>query len=209
MISPIFKQIEDVCKEQYEGRECGGFQALDWNTKCFKFDPSERFATLDEWYESFPHIMLEFEPNASIPLYPRDYFFLENGLQCMGFSYLEGRIILGGLFMRNFDVQFDRENQILRMVRSDCGKVPDPNFKAFYYHHSDPRYNPSKPIKTKIESKDLDIKTTGGKPEFWIIAVFSFIFILSIVIYAIFFRRYEDRESGASNFNRVEMVYEL
>lgn len=109
--------------------------------------------------------------------------------------------------MRNFDVQFDRENTTLRMVRSDCGKIPDPNFVSFYYHHSDARYNSTKKKTTK--QPEIPPKVTDEKPGFWIIVVISVVFIGAILIYSVFCNRYRDRETGTGDFNRAEMVYEL
>lgn len=57
----------------------------------------------------------------------------------MGFAELDSRIILGGLFMRNFDVQFDKEGGVVRMVRADCSPEKQINFEDFYMHHSDDR----------------------------------------------------------------------
>ena len=57
----------------------------------------------------------------------------------MVFDYLEERIILGGAFMRNYDIQFDRNNSIVKMVRSECSQMDGINFDEFYMHHIDDR----------------------------------------------------------------------
>jgi hypothetical protein len=137
---------------------------------------------------------------------------LENGRQCLGFSYLDGRIILGGLFMRNFDVQFDRENKKLRMVRSDCGNVPEPNFEAFYFQHSDPRYDPTKRLKKEKVVPSSYI--TADRPSSWIVVLVSILVITGVVTYSVIYRRYRDREDRdaypeAGTFNKAEMVFEI
>lgn len=81
-------------------------------------------------------------PNATIPLYPRDYIFLDSfdmfsSRFCFGFEYLGDRIILGGIFMRNFDILFDKNNKIVKMTRADCSSEKNFDFEKFYMHHKD------------------------------------------------------------------------
>lgn len=126
-------------------------------SRCFTYTPTKAYPTLEDWFESFPHVYMLFEPNAYIPLYPRDYFFLENGLQCLAFDYLEGRVILGGVFMRNFDLQFDRDNQKVRMVRANCSPAPGFDFFSYYMAHTDDREEVHPIDKTKApEIAEID-----------------------------------------------------
>lgn len=141
-------------------------------TRCYEFRPSSKYPTLEDWLESFPHIYMLFEPNAYIPLYPRDYFFLENGLQCLAFDYIEGRIILGGVFMRNFDLQFDRQNEKVTMVRADCNPAPGFDFNAFYMAHTDDRedvhpIDPTKaPETAKVDNDPVAVEVKSeGNPQ--------------------------------------------
>lgn len=80
---------------------------------------------------------MNFEPDSIIPLYPRDYLYLEDKNYCLGFSVLSDRIILGGLFMRNYDILFDRENRVVQMVRSNCNPKAGFDFEKYYINHSD------------------------------------------------------------------------
>lgn len=194
-----------MCKLQQAGRECGGHASLDWTTKCFDYAPNTDWPNLADWHESFPHVFLEFEPDATIPLYPRDYFFLENGKQCMGFAYLGGRIILGSLFMRNFDVQFDRLADKVRMVRADCGRPADAGFEAFYFAHSDTRVAGVRSNKT-LPGKVAEPQT--ARPALLLAAIASLAFIAIGVGYSLACRRYEAR-AAADGFDKAEMVYEL
>lgn len=164
IIDAIYKQIEEECKNpEKSGRKCGGHRTLDWNTKCFDFRPNAEFPDLESYHESFPHVYLIFYPNAYIPIYPRDYFFLENGRQCFGFDYLEGKLILGGVFLRNYDVQFDRENQVVKIVRSNCSSDPNVNFEKFYLKHSDDRGFLDRPPVVNKEPTG-HTQTTESKP---------------------------------------------
>ena len=190
------------------GRECGGFKAIDWNTKCFDYTPSEHFPTLEEWYESFPHVYMVFEPNATIPLFPRDYFFLENGKQCMGFAYLDGRIILGALFMRNFDVQFDRDNLLVKMVRADCSQEKIPEFRSFYFNHQDARYDPANMLKSTVDQKTTEKQEYT--PSGLLVFAVSAALIIAILIYSVYCRRYQNTDSNSHEFVRAEKIdYEL
>lgn len=136
----MLHQIDQICKQKDKyNRRCGDLAKVNTDTRCFTYQSTSDFPTIEAWYESFPHVYFLFAPEAYIPLYPRDYFFLEGSEVCMVFDYLEERIILGGAFMRNYDIQFDRNNSIVKMVRSECSPMDGINFDEFYMHHIDDR----------------------------------------------------------------------
>jgi len=110
---------------------------ISYKNKCFAYSPSTVYPTVDDWTESFPHVYMEFDPFALIPLYPRDYMYLEDGKMCMGLDYLTQRIILGGIFMRNQDILFNKNNNTVQIVRADCTPKPSFNFTKYYGKHSD------------------------------------------------------------------------
>lgn len=153
-----------------------------------------------------------FEPNALIPIYPRDYFFLEDGQQCMGFAYLGSRIILGGIFMRNFDVQFSRDTGIVKMVRADCSPKENFNFSSYYIHHFDHRSDEERPTDTvpnkenqrpkSLQESDIDL--------FQWLTFFIFCGLVSLfLIYSLFLRRYRKRSTGLNEFQRIENAIEI
>lgn len=91
---------------------------------------------------SFPIIYFGFVPDFSIPVYPRDYFFQDGDKHCLGFDYVEDRVILGAGFMKNHDIQFDRVESVVRIVRAECqpGEYFDPNFdfaRHYTRHNND------------------------------------------------------------------------
>lgn len=190
--------------------ECGGFKVLNWDSKCFDYIPSDKFPDLETWWESFPHVYMMFEPNALIPIYPRDYFFLENSQQCMGFAYLDSRIILGSIFMRNFDVQFNRDNGTVKMVRADCSPESDFNFSSYYMHHTDHRPQGQRPAKQSASNqprKSLD----DADVDLYQWSCFLIFCCLAVVLlaYSIYCRRYKDRHAGINEFQRIENAVEI
>ena len=104
VIDYIYKEIERKCADVNSGRTCGGHRSIEMNTKCYDFSPSQAYPNIEDWYESFPVVTFTIGTDAQIILYPRDYFFLEHDRQCFGFDYLRTKMILGSIFMRNYDV---------------------------------------------------------------------------------------------------------
>jgi len=167
LTSALLDRIDHICKQRLYNRSCGGLSKVKTSTRCFAYSQTPEYPTLEDWFESFPHVYMQFEPDAFIPLYPRDYFFLENGLQCLAFDYLDGRIILGGVFMRNFDLQFDRANHQVRMVRADCNPTPGFDFNSYYMAHKDDReavhpIDPHKqPLSPEVDSSPATVAVRG------------------------------------------------
>lgn len=92
---------------------------------------------------SFPIVYFGFYPDVVIPVYPRDYFFKDEHKYCLGFDYVDDRIILGAGFMKNHDIQFDRVESKITIVRSECeiGQRLDDsfNFETYYRKHDEDR----------------------------------------------------------------------
>lgn len=129
--------VREKCSSGDPNRSCGGHKEAGYGAKCFSYSPTKDFPNLESWFESFPHLYFIFEENATIPLYPRDYLYLDDNRYCMGFDYLDSRIILGGIFMRNYDILFDRKNKKVEMVRANCNPKEFSNFANYYRNHTD------------------------------------------------------------------------
>ena len=132
IIDLIYKDIESKCADPHSGRTCGGHKSIEMSTKCYDFSPSASFPNIEDWYESFPIVTFKFGDNVSLDLHPRDYFFIENDRQCFGFDYLKTKMILGSIFMRNFDVQFDRQNSKIRIARANCSGDDEASLDRHY-----------------------------------------------------------------------------
>jgi predicted cupin superfamily sugar epimerase len=74
--------------------------------------------------------------------------------------------------MRNFDLQFDRQNEKVRMVRADCNPAPGFDFNAFYMAHTDDRedvhpIDPTKaPETAKVDNDPVAVEVKSeGNPQ--------------------------------------------
>ena len=80
---------------------------------------------------SFPLLEFEFF-NEKIKWYPFDYLVKPKGYDdyyCIGIKTLE-KVTLGSLFMKNYLVQFDVENQNISFQRKNCSN--DPFYKQYF-----------------------------------------------------------------------------
>jgi len=191
------------------------------SNRCYNFNPSSEFPTIEDFFESFPHVYMVFDPNAYIPLYPRDYFFLENGMWCLAFDYLDSRIILGGAFMRNFDIQFDRQNGLVSMMRSDCSQEKNFDFVNYYLHHTDDRGidietegavlvkedtpGSSQPRKKVAPKDEAELSQTARVSIIFIAASLG----LLGIFYSIFCRRYTNRSVESIEMGSTSNAFEL
>lgn len=129
--------IKMLCSQGLSDRTCGGYK--DFSVAIKLYYNSTAYKTVEDWYESFPHIYFSFYPDAVISLYPRDYIYYESdGVYRLGFDVLDSRIILGGIFMRNYDILFNRIDRTVTIVRSECSPSEAGfDFKQYYFHHPD------------------------------------------------------------------------
>lgn len=167
-------------------RRCGGINNFVFaqGSKCVTYFASEEFPTAEDWLESFPHLYLTFEPAAVVTFYPRDYFSAQpDSKYCLAFDYLGGRIILGGIFFRNFDIQFDRSSSIVSFVRSECAPVEGFNFTKYYKDHTD-RFTEF--IRPKPESPLLRFSKRVILPVCLLLAA-------AICVWLLFVRRFKGR----------------
>ena len=72
--------------------------------------------------KSFPPLDFMFSQDAQYRWFPEDYFINEElkGQWCIAMEYLGGRLILGGVFMRHYDIYFDKANSKIKFARSKC-----------------------------------------------------------------------------------------
>ena len=72
---------------------------------------------------TYPHIQFN-TPGGNLCIPPEQYFFEERGKSCVGFLRDSSSFVIGGNFMMNFDVIFDREKGKVGFARASC-ESPD------------------------------------------------------------------------------------
>lgn len=115
-ITPIFNHF---CRNNKIN--CGGNFGYQ---ECYRFSPSQ-FAKPDVFFDTFPVIEFKFAGDATIKWYPQDYFVAtpdNKGYYCIGIKVLKD-MILGALFMRNYDVSYEKAGKKITFMRSNCGKT--------------------------------------------------------------------------------------
>ena len=119
---PFFGQIASTfnrfCKQKKAN--CGGNKNYQ---ECYRFMPF-MFKNDDAFMSTFPVFEFHFEGDAVVKWFPQDYFVggPENeGYKCIGIKVLKD-MILGALFMRDYDVSFEKSGKAITFVRSNCGK---------------------------------------------------------------------------------------
>ncbi|EGR27703.1 plasmepsin 5, putative [Ichthyophthirius multifiliis] len=125
IINPIIQKINELCEsEQYS---CGGSKKNgDKQQSKFLYNPSKYENNVNNFFDSFPNIDFKFENGQVIVWKPSAYLYIDrkNGyknLYQFGFeAYESGKLYLGGPFMKNYDILFDRDNQEIHFTASKC-----------------------------------------------------------------------------------------
>ena len=119
---PFFRAIvttfDDFCGQQKSN--CAGNLG---HKECYHFNPV-LFPTTYDFLKTFPSFEFKFAGNAAIKWLPQDYFVKmadNNAYLCIGIKTLKD-MILGALFMRNYDVSFEKSGKKIMFTRSSCGK---------------------------------------------------------------------------------------
>lgn len=191
-------QFNDICRKGTSGRTCGGYK--DFSVAIKLYYDKNAYDTLEDWYESFPHIYFAFYPDAVVSLYPRDYIYYESdNTYRLGFDFLDSRIILGGIFMRNYDILFNRIDKTVSIVRSECSPSTENfNFEQYYFHHKDDEhYKNIKQQSTKQHQSEKDGLNFDqeSNPLIRVLLIIVALIIFSLgLFYFLFARRFERYE---------------
>jgi hypothetical protein len=124
--SIIFKQISNQFKSlcDAKGKVCGNFTYDHDLGYCASF--RDRETLFNAIYNYWPNITLNFGESEYIwrPINYYYYHFNNNERKaCLGFNYHSSeRVILGANFIHGYDIIFDRANQKLGFVPSDCSR---------------------------------------------------------------------------------------
>ena len=116
----MYQSVDQHCRINH--KNCGGERnRIDKSNRCFIPDTSSS-DNLKKWFETFPKLIFRFQGDAEYIWFPTEYLYKENGKLCIAFDYLHGRIILGGVFMRHYDIFFNKDKKVIRFVRSKCNE---------------------------------------------------------------------------------------
>ena len=124
--SIIFKQISNQFKSfcDAKGKVCGNFTYDHDLGYCASF--RDRETLFSAIYNYWPNITLNFGESEYI-WRPINYYYYHFNINerkaCLGFNYHSSeRVILGANFIHGYDIIFDRANQKLGFVPSDCSR---------------------------------------------------------------------------------------
>ena len=159
--------------------------------------------SLAEWKNTFPTLEFELANNYVYKWTPENYLFVNLDTNphtfCLPWYQISGRVILGGVWMRNHDFLFDHINQKIGIARANC------SFNHSTSDHSElipfnttPTHNNSNPTNTTPTSNNSMSNTTKGedpkksdttKNHFTIICVFFFLIVAVVVVITVVVRR--------------------
>lgn len=127
--------------------------------ECYYWDKS-RYANLNDFFKTFPIMTFYFNGNIPYKWHPQDYLVLpldSNTHYCIGVKTLS-HTILGAIFMRNYDIYFDRTNKKISFTRANCGS--DPYFIDSLFKKPD-----DKPLMQKSNLKTQTVHATPVSSE--------------------------------------------
>lgn len=115
MFREIKKRFTRFCDKDLEN--CGGESRWE---ECYSIDDDQK-GDMDAYFRSFPMMTFNFAGNKPYRWYPSDYLIKNGDLDqyCVGIKPLKD-MILGAVFMRNYDILFDKTRKLIGFARSDC-----------------------------------------------------------------------------------------
>lgn len=124
MFRKIKKRFNRFCNK--ESHNCG--RDNTWK-ECYSIDDYQK-RDMDKYFKSFPMFIFHFGQDREYRWYPSDYLIKNGDLDqyCVGIKPLKD-MILGAVFMRNYDILFDKTRKLIGFARSDCKKTG----KVHYY----------------------------------------------------------------------------
>lgn len=145
---PLFaewkKSFGEFCAR--DPRNCGGAKGYK---ECFRRDP-KKFSSREAFLWSFPNATFWMQGGQAWPWFAQDFLVpaLDSpDLFCVGVKPLKN-LVLGAVFMRNFDIFFDRQKKRVGFARAKCGESDEP--WAVEAHQT--RLLPSSPVPQKQEA---------------------------------------------------------
>ena len=152
--------ITNFCSDNPEN--CGRHNKYQ---ECYPFN-KHAYKDIDEFFATFPKLTFKFNKDVEWAWYPQDYMVAALGSSahyCIGVKALKD-IILGAVFMRNYDIHFDKVKKKVHFVRSNCGNtnefIPSSDDDALASAvKSTLKFKAKSKTRTKSETKKLEVKT--------------------------------------------------
>lgn len=118
MFRKMKKHFDKYCNRDITN--CGGENRWE---ECYSIEDEQK-DDLDGYFRSFPMLTFHFAGNRPYRWYPSDYLIKNGDLDqyCVGIKPLKD-MILGAVFMRNYDILFDKTRRLIGFARSDCNST--------------------------------------------------------------------------------------
>jgi len=118
--------IDSFCQAD-SNTNCGRNYEISTNGLCYTLNP-KYYSTVADFHKTFPSFTFYFGQDGEAPYEwkPEDYLYKKenkNNQYCIGISRFDRETILGGTFMKNHDVLFDKTNKRIGFVRANCEAV--------------------------------------------------------------------------------------
>lgn len=120
MFRKIKKHFNKFCDKH--SKNCGNESRWE---ECYSIDEEQK-RDLNGFFRTFPLLTFHFAGNKPYRWYPSDYLIKNGDLDqyCVGIKPLKD-MILGAVFMRNYDILFDKTRKLIGFARSDCNGTGD------------------------------------------------------------------------------------
>lgn len=121
----LVKEFDQYCTTSKGNNKCGIFQKEEELGYCASFE--DRESLYKSVNENWPVISLVLGTNIQYSWKPINYYYYyikkNRRKACLGFKYHHSnKIILGSNFMHEYDIIFDRDQQLLGIVQADCSR---------------------------------------------------------------------------------------
>ena len=187
-------EFNKLCKDQKGKNKCGNFSRVEDLGYCSSYKDKETlFQKVNEYW---PNITFVLDNNTIYVWNPMRYFYyyIEKNIikACVGFkSHRYNHTILGSKFMLEYDFIFDREQQLVGIVPSDCSRnTPSPTpiiaNKEILKNESEVQLNFGDKVKKEevrfIEGENKELENIDFKLINFIILSFSLLTIVGVLV---------------------------
>jgi len=151
---------------------CGKGYGASSDGLCWNFNP-KIFSSLEEYHKTFPTFKFYFgqDGDAEYQWKPEDYLYKKEGTggkYCIGLARYDRETILGGTFMKNHDVLFDKNTKKLGFVRANCGAVNELSSPVYMEDtNNDPLESSNTESKTDKGPDTISNKKDGEQESKW------------------------------------------
>jgi len=129
VISKMTGNLKAFC-EKKNSKNCGGNER---SNDCFHRN-EKTYPDKQKFFDTFPQFHFELDDNVNYSWDAANYLYQENLFEeryCISMLPFNDRTILGGVFMKNHDILFDKKNSRIGIVKANCGGFNEES-KAYY-----------------------------------------------------------------------------